>query len=241
MYKKITTVYNRGGAREILRRIIPYIRLTFKNIGIRIKIFFTRSKYFIFNDRKLKYFNHIYNYTHTNERTVEVPIVMSYLDDINPTLRVLEVGNVLQNYAVKTKRDILDKYDHAIGLINSDVVDFQPHEKYDLIVSISTLEHVGWDESIKVEDKIPDALRNLKKNCLNKGGRLIATLPMGYNSFFDKWIRSDQEIFSNKFYLKRITLENDWVQVAYSQIEGVKFNEPYNNANALFVGEILND
>jgi hypothetical protein len=62
---------------------------------------------------------------------------MSYLTEINPNLRILEVGNVLQNYAIKIKRDILDKYDLTPGLINSDVVDFHPLEKYDFIVSIS--------------------------------------------------------------------------------------------------------
>jgi hypothetical protein len=38
---------------------------------------------------------------------------------------------------------VLDKYEQAPGVINEDVVSFSPPQKYDLIVSVSTLEHVG--------------------------------------------------------------------------------------------------
>ena len=43
-------------------------------------------------------------------------------------------------------------------MINQDVVDFKTNEKYDLIVSISTLEHVGWDEEPRDDKKISKAL-----------------------------------------------------------------------------------
>jgi len=58
---------------------------------------------------------------------------------------ILEIGNVLSRH-IKLEHDILDKYETAKGVINEDIVDFKSEKKYDLIISISTLEHVGWDE-----------------------------------------------------------------------------------------------
>ena len=47
----------------------------------------------------------------------------------------------------KFEHDIVDKYEKKKGIINQDIVDYKPDKKYDLIISISTLEHVGWDET----------------------------------------------------------------------------------------------
>ena len=48
------------------------------------------------------------------------------------------------------------------------------------IVSISTLEHVGWDENTKDPDKIFQAIKNLKSYLVPRG-KLIVTMPIGYN------------------------------------------------------------
>ena len=61
---------------------------------------------------------------------------------------IFEVGSVLSHY-FPINHDVLDKYEKGHGVINQDVVDFKPHNKYDLIVSISTLEHVGFDDNTK--------------------------------------------------------------------------------------------
>jgi hypothetical protein len=60
---------------------------------------------------------------------------------------ILEIGNVLSHY-FPVNHDIVDKYEKADGVINQDVVHFYSPKKYDLIVSVSTLEHVGWDEDL---------------------------------------------------------------------------------------------
>ena len=86
-----------------------------------------------------------------NERSIEVPIVMEIVNQ-NKGKRILEIGNVLSNY-YKVSHDIVDKYEKAPNVINQDVVDFKTNEKYDLIVSISTLEHVGWDEEPRDDKK----------------------------------------------------------------------------------------
>ena len=47
--------------------------------------------------------------------------------------------------------DVLDKYEKGNNVINDDVVSFSTEVKYDLIVSVSTLEHVGWDENLDID------------------------------------------------------------------------------------------
>jgi len=54
------------------------------------------------------------------------------------------------------------------------------------IVSISMIEHVGWDETPRDPKKIPLALENLTTNCLALGGEIVVTLPIGYNAYLDK-------------------------------------------------------
>lgn len=66
---------------------------------------------------------------------------------------MLEVGNVLSHY-FPIHHDIVDKYEVCPGVINQDIADFLPQEKYDLILSISTVEHVGWDEQPQEPTKL---------------------------------------------------------------------------------------
>ena len=74
---------------------------------------------------------------------------------------ILEVGNVLSHY-FRVHHDVIDKYEKTNGVINIDAVDFDPPKRYDLIVTISTLEHVGWNENSRDSTKIPSAIENLK-------------------------------------------------------------------------------
>jgi len=168
------------------------------------------------------------------KRKVEIAIATWFLHNQDKGAKVLEVGNVLRNYGFTECRDILDKYDSSPGVINQDVVDFLPKEKYDAIISISTLEHVGWDEAVRDSGKIPRAIKNLKENCMLPLGTLLVTLPLGYNTYFDEYIKNGGDIFTEKYFLKRISADNKWKQVEYSEVVCSKFGEPFNNA--MFVG-----
>jgi SAM-dependent methyltransferase len=147
---------------------------------------------------------------------------------------ILEVGNVLSHY-FPTQHTILDKYEKAPGVINSDVVDFRPAEKYDLIVSISTLEHVGWDEKPRKPRKILYALENLKR-CCAPGGQIVVTLPLGYNREMDKLLKRGDIRFTERCCLKRISRDNKWIEVEYDEIRHAKYNAPFPSANAVIIG-----
>ena len=200
---------------------------------------------FTLQGQTYRYFYHLHNTTWKNERAVEIPIILEKIQFCHyQGGRILEVGNVLSNY-VHFQHDIVDKYEKADGVINQDVVDFQPlseneNDKYDLIVSISTMEHVGWDETPRDPRKIPLAFENLTTRCLAPGGEIVVTLPIGYNTYLDKLLKEDKDKirFTEQYYLKRISDDNKWTQVGGGEVREAKYGTPFPYANVLVIGII---
>ena len=83
-------------------------------------------------------------------------------------------------------------------------------------------------------------MANLRDNCLLPGGVMMVSLPLGYNPYFDEYLKNGGEVFSEKYFLKRISFTNEWQQVQYAEVIGSKFGEPYNNANVMFIGIVRN-
>lgn len=164
---------------------MPFLWLEFLFQYCFFKLFKSQNT-FEFQGNTYKYFAHLYGITYRNERTVEVPIIYRIMNKYRGK-KILEVGNVLSHY-FPVKYDILDKYEKADGVINQDVVDYSPAKKYDLIISISTLEHVGWDEKPRDPTKILRAIQNLK-SILKPKGEIVITLPLGYNAEMDKLLK----------------------------------------------------
>jgi SAM-dependent methyltransferase len=138
---------------------------------------------FTWDGRSYQLFRHGYHYTWMNERAVEVPIFRALLAGHDPA-RVLEVGNVLSHYG-PLNHAVVDRYERAEGVVNRDVMEIGPPGPLDLIVSISTLEHVGWDEEPRDPDKAARAIEHLR-GLLAPGGRLVFSVPAGYNPGLDR-------------------------------------------------------
>jgi hypothetical protein len=197
---------------------------------------------FVFDSCKYRYFYHKYNVTWQNERTVEIPIVWQIIQT-HPNARILEFGNVLQHYH-SFPHDIVDKYERGKGVINQDIIDLSLEKKYDLIVSISTLEHVGWDEKpekgadkINVPEKTLKAIDSLKRH-LNPGGRLVFTFPVGANPNLDALMKNRKICFTQVYYMKRVSADNRWKQTDWADIENSRYDAPYPAANGLVIGII---
>lgn len=198
--------------------------------------FFKPKKSFKFNGEEYSYLYHSYNTTWKNERIVELPIIWREVEK-NKGKKILEVGNVLSHY-FKCNHDIVDKYEKAPAIINEDIIDFN-NKKYDLIVSISTIEHIGYDEKPRDLDKIDKALENIKK-LLDENGRFIATFPVNYNKHLDEKLVKKQLPFSKLCFMKRISKDNEWVEASYDEVKDVKFGSPFGYANAIVIGYIDN-
>jgi hypothetical protein len=168
------------------------------------------SHTFTLQGERYKYFYNLYNITWKNERALEIPVAWDEVEKYRGK-KILEVGNVLSWY-FQVQHDVLDKYEVAEGVINEDIVEFKPAEKYDLILSISTLEHVGWDETPREPRKVLDAVERLK-GLLNAGGKLLITVPLGYNTALDEFLRDGSLDFTNKFFMKRVSKKTEWAEI----------------------------
>lgn len=241
LLSKAKEAYRREGVYYVIHSVnrLIYNQIFKKNYNFIYCKFLTHlgpPGTFAFQEQNYHYFYHPYNTTWKNERAVEVPIILGKIQTYRGG-RILEVGDVLSNY-VHFRHDIVDKYDKADGVINQDVVDFQPAKKYDLIVSISTIEHVGWDETPRDPKKIPFALENLTR-CLASGGEIVVTLPLGYNTYLDKLLKEDKIQFTEQYYLKRISDDNKWTQVGRGgEVHYAKYGTPFPYANAIVIGVI---
>jgi hypothetical protein len=151
------------------------------------------------------------------------------------TGEILEVGNVLSHY-LKTGWTIVDKYEHGVGVVNDDIAGFQPQKRYKLIISISTLEHVGFDEILRDDGKILRTIENLKENCLSQGGKIIFTLPFGVNSNLDDMILRDAIGYSEVYYFTRISWYNKWKISGKEEVFNTRYANPGLGANGLILG-----
>lgn len=195
---------------------------------------FRAKRYFTFGNEAYPYFYHTYNFTWDNERAVEIPIVMKCLA-MNKGKKVLEMGNVLSHY-FPLEWDVLDKFDTGTEIIYKDIVDFIPSCKFDLIISISTLEHVGFDDDIKEPGKIVETMKNLKQNCLKPDGSMIFTMPLGYNPFMDKMLFDDKLGFDEIFFMKRIS-KTEWCELPKDELGDFSYAAEYIEAGAIVVAK----
>jgi len=197
----------------------------------------SRPSAFTFRGKSYRYFWHCYNATWRNERAVEIPIARDFLAGVPPE-DVLEIGDVMSNYG-PISHQVVDKYETGERIINADVCDFRSEKKYQLILSISTLEHVGWDEEPKDESKVLRAFGNLR-GLLAPEGKLLVTVPIGYNPSLDKMIGEGRISFSQRIYLKRRPRRNIWKEVSAGEVQHPNYDRRAYTAHELLVGVIEN-
>lgn len=184
---------------------------------------------FSFRGSDYSYFVHAYNETWRNERAVEIPIVRDLLGG-----NVLEVGNVLSHYGV-SGHTVVDKYERAMGVLNVDALDYRPTERFDAIVSISTVEHMGFDEDERDDGKPRRAIEHLS-GMLAPGGTLVATIPLGYNvAAVPMCMPGNSGVFTEVAFLKRVS-ETEWSEASWDAVKAMPYNAPFPAANALAVG-----
>lgn len=178
--------------------------------------------------------------TWRNERAIEIPIVYELLFNVrllNENIRILEVGNVLSHY-FSVKYDIIDKYEKGKGVINEDIVTFNSNKEYDLIVCISTLEHIDKDYG---EDYNPDktflAIENMKR-LLAENGKLVITVPIGNNKDMDELIMTGKIKFDRMYCMKKTSFfKNTYIETDWNDIKDLSFTKGH-GSNGLIIGII---
>jgi hypothetical protein len=190
---------------------------------------------FTFGGRALPYAFARYNNSFLNERTVEIAIAEHFLSEGNVG-RLLEVGNVLSHYG-HTGHTVVDKYETVPEVLNIDIVDFVPDNPFDTVVAISTVEHVGWDEEPRNPEKVFLAIDAIR-GCVADGGRLLITIPIGYNQRLDAGLRAGEVKFPRESLLVRTDRRNNWVETDRDEALVKRYGAPFTAANALYIGMI---
>ncbi len=190
------------------------------------------KRQFVLLGQPYNYFCHWYNTTFSNERAVEMAITLVLLN-VPKGKKILEVGNVLSHY-MHIEHDVVDKYEKADDVINEDILDYSPTQLYDLIISISTLEHVGFDEIPCEPLKIVKVLTRLR-SLLSSKGNLFATIPIGYNPNLNTLI-DKEELFDKQYFMERVSQSNEWVETTKEKALKRVFDRPFPFANAILIG-----
>jgi SAM-dependent methyltransferase len=179
---------------------------------------------------------HRYHYTWLNERGVELPLAAAVLSEHDPA-RTLEVGNVLAHYQ-PVRHLVVDKYEPGPHVLNHDVVDVDPGRPLDLVLSVSTLEHVGFDEPEQDPDKPRRVVQHLA-SLLSPGGRLWVTVPVGYNRGLDARLRAGEVGFTRLTALRRTSADNGWTQVDVDEVWDAGYDRLLATAHGLVVAELV--
>lgn len=145
---------------------------------------------FKFQGGEFSYLHHLYNGTRINERAVEVPLALHLY---GKSERTLEVGAVLPHYLLGWPQDaheVIDLHERYPGVINADVLRYEPQDQYDLVLSVSTLDH------LKSAEEVRTAVKRMKQ-WLQPDGLLFITLPhgqppsIGGGPWLDKLVQED--------------------------------------------------
>lgn len=158
-----------------------------------------QGRTFVLDGEEFQFFLHPYGATWRNERAIEVPLARAFLR--RQTGDGLELGNVLSHYG-PVRHTVVDLYEHAPGVRNVDILDFTAPGGLDFIVTISTLEHVGWDEVPRDGHRAVLALDHLQ-SLLRPGGSLFVTAPIGHNPVLDEEILSGRREPTRERFLLR--------------------------------------
>lgn len=188
---------------------------------------------FVFQKKQYPYLIHRYNATWRNERAVEIPIALEHVSRY-PSSAVLEVGNVLSHYTA-LQHTVVDKYDAHPRVIRKDILDYHSPHAYEFIISVSTVEHIGWDEETRDPSKALRALEHMF-SLLSPGGACLVTLPYGYNAYIDQMIRDELLPFQKMFCMKRVSRDNCWQEVSRQDILNAQYGVPFAAANAIVIG-----
>ncbi|MBE9135182.1 hypothetical protein IQ245_25970, partial [Tychonema sp. LEGE 07196] len=226
---------------------------------------------FFFKGKELGY-NRI-RYNNPTERCVEIPLAFDFLANLQKRDRILEVGNVLSYYENTLsdsvgifRRKIVDKFEQDLGVDNEDLMDLLSTEKYDAILSISTVEHIGqsvepsgsYGERTEKRD-LEAPLKAIAKiyDLLDVEGKAFITVPFGtltdgdwqiqfsgqYLSLLTKYGIPKEAISSH--FLKLIDRHPVWekAQMMWTEADGLEvsdaeYNYPLPYANAIAALEL---
>jgi len=219
--------------RGVARTVIDVAEWGLRLIGgPRLARYARRDEEFTLNGVEFRYFNSWDNWTWLNERAVEIPIALAALAAVSAH-RVVEVGAVMPHYTSVSHR-VVDKYEDGPGIEQADILDLHADQQYDLVLSISTVEHVGWDETPRDPGKALLAIERLK-DFVAPGGELLVTLPVGYHPPLEAALQTNAETFTSVEALRCSRRSRAWSQAPPESVAGVPYDSLTYSASAVLI------
>lgn len=71
---------------------------------------------------------------------------------------------------------------------------------------------ITYSRLAREPDKLLRAIEHMRDRCLSPGWKIVASLPIGYNTFFDGLLRGGKSPFTQQHFLKRISTRNYWLE-----------------------------
>lgn len=185
------------------------------------------SETFSFQGQNYRYFDHPHNQTRINERTVEVPIGLDFIDSVHGEL--VEVGCVTPYYK-ESDHEVIDLTDDHSKSKKIDATQYDFIDKN--VLSISTVEHVGLGDYGN-EKKEQNAAILLCERIIKESEKYFITWALGYNKVLDEWVfqRNDNLFISRQDENKYL-----WVQKTLSELtDDNKVYGSFHCANSIII------
>jgi hypothetical protein len=129
---------------------------------------------------------------------------------------------------------VVDKYERGPNVVNEDIVGFAPGRQYQLVLSLSTLEHVGWDEEPRDPEKAAIALRAMEA-LVQAGGAMLVTIPIGVHRRLEEFFVSEGP-FDALALLARTSRRPRWEERDLNELREFRYGLPYSCGNAILIG-----
>jgi len=115
---------------------------------------------------------------------------------------------------------------------------YKSKKKFDRIISISTFEHIGFDEEKKDPKKAINAIKHVQ-SMLAKRGKCVISVPTRYNVDLDYYFREYAIQYPARvaFYMR--TSETKWMLSSREKVLKQQYGSPYPCANGLIVAEFF--
>jgi len=176
---------------------------------------------------ELEYFYHEYNNTSRNERKIEIPLALKFLDIVNN--QCIEIGCVTPYYKNNVSHKVIDLYDEHPKATHIDALDYN-YSGHNCL-SISTIEHFGeiYNDPQNIGKYLDKELgyKGLIK-IIENANKYLISFPLGLNRNLEESIKNSNLPF---FIIKMDAKKKRCIYEAKSF--NYEYARPYLFANAL--------
>jgi hypothetical protein len=177
---------------------------------------------------ELNYFSHHYNNPSINERRIEIPIALKFLEIVNN--ECTEIGCVTPYY-IDSKHKVIDLYDDHPKAIHIDALNHDYSGQNCL--SISTIEHFGeiYNDPQNIGKYFDKDLgyKGLLK-IIENANKYLISFPLGLNRNLEESVRNSKF----KFFILKRDSQNNWIREESDSFD-YEYAKPFPFANAICV------